>query len=424
MERSEDMEAEAVLAEMTVNRNQTRPFKVTNKARTRKVGVVACNYSELKCKCQEKFRSLEEDVTFVIESDGTEVDSDYLEMVHSEILMFLQGDENWEPVSCPASDHADQNSDITMSIMEKLREDNRRKRTQKPMLENKKKQISVHVGWMNYRFRDKKYHLIKGTGGNPDSGPRTIKLASQSNFKEIQEFLRSTFFPNRRSFLGVEKRFQFSVGNFDGQEINEDTKLYQFIGSSTKPRIYLLSKEIPRSFDQQTDSDTDSDFLPDIRPPKRIRTHTVSSQEASGYSQDTAQTSSQAFSVSPPAVSHNLAFTPKSTSSLNTLGLTTHIPVINFEEYIQRPVVPQTTENNMNEAPVQPIRLQMQAGTPTMRLALTTCKLQDALDDVMYSRSCHYNISTGRWGNIYGSREGHRGGNLCLTICKIFPVSN
>jgi hypothetical protein len=43
-------------------------------------------------------------------------------------------------------------------------------------LENKKKQYSVHVGWMNFRLRDK-----KGTGGNPDSGPRTIK-SSESNF--------------------------------------------------------------------------------------------------------------------------------------------------------------------------------------------------------------------------------------------------
>lgn len=73
-----------------------------------------------------------------------------------------------------------------------------------------------------------------------------MELDSDLTFKEIKDQLKSVFFPNRRSFLGSERRFNFSVGNYDGQNIDENKKLYEYVGGNAKPRIYLRSKVVSK----------------------------------------------------------------------------------------------------------------------------------------------------------------------------------
>lgn len=89
-----------------------KPFKITNRCRAFKKGVVANSLEELTSKCLEKF-NLEGNVTVVLESDGTEIDDEeYFGTLdpNTSLMVFPEG-QSWSPPTPPCRLNIDQVDD-------------------------------------------------------------------------------------------------------------------------------------------------------------------------------------------------------------------------------------------------------------------------------------------------------------------------
>lgn len=71
-----------------------------------------------------------------------------------------------------------------------------------------------------------------------------MKIDALDTFQVTLQLLKSTFFPNKRSHLGHEKSFTFSIGNYGGQSYDSATNMEQMVGGGSKPSIYLLTKQV------------------------------------------------------------------------------------------------------------------------------------------------------------------------------------
>ncbi|XP_033729011.1 uncharacterized protein LOC117318117 [Pecten maximus] len=92
----------------------TKPFKVFSRDREARKGVVASSFEDLKDGCKEKFvLDSTARITFVLEEDGTEIDTSYFKTLPANTkLILLVDDDVWQPVagsstSCSGSSSAD-----------------------------------------------------------------------------------------------------------------------------------------------------------------------------------------------------------------------------------------------------------------------------------------------------------------------------
>ncbi|XP_069108543.1 uncharacterized protein [Argopecten irradians] len=108
---------------------------------------------------------------------------------------------------------------------------------------------------------------MKSTKKHFDIGPRPLLFERNSTYEEVMEKMKTTFFPNGKSFLGKIEKMQSRLGNAKGDTI-EDSPVFTlgtFVDSCTaqKPRIYILTKTQISTFDPDTSSDSDFS-LPDL----------------------------------------------------------------------------------------------------------------------------------------------------------------
>lgn len=86
---------------------------------------------------------------------------------------------------------------------------------------------------------------MKATREHPNSGPRMVKINVNKTMEEVEKVLRDEFFPLKKSPIGSDKKFTFSVGNYKGEVIENSQTLEDYVQSiSSKPRLYLLSKRV------------------------------------------------------------------------------------------------------------------------------------------------------------------------------------
>lgn len=111
-------------------------------------------------------------------------------------------------------------------------------------VKDQSRKISVQIGWMNFSYKDQRYIIIKSTKDHPDSGPRLYKVESSLTVQGLLPKLKDIFFPGHKSPLGSEKKFHFSVGNFNGDMLEPSMTLGEYTQGTSKQRMYLLSKQV------------------------------------------------------------------------------------------------------------------------------------------------------------------------------------
>lgn len=117
----------------------------------------------------------------------------------------------------------------------------------------KKTQTSkkIQIGWQHYSENEKRYvsvRLVKG------GGTREISVPIQSSHVEVLRTIKEVYFPDGTSSFGDEDIMTFKVGNFKGEEVEEQFTLAKYITKYklTKVRLYLLTRTI---------DDNDSELL-------------------------------------------------------------------------------------------------------------------------------------------------------------------
>ena len=80
-----------------------RPYKVTDRMRQIRKGIVASSLKDLRQKAMEKFGYADEDVYLVLEEDGTELDDEeyFQSLPDNTRLMLLLHQDIWSPVGPP-----------------------------------------------------------------------------------------------------------------------------------------------------------------------------------------------------------------------------------------------------------------------------------------------------------------------------------
>ncbi|XP_069107354.1 lipid transferase CIDEC-like [Argopecten irradians] len=110
-----------------------KPIKVFSKDRQVKKGIVASTYEEFSNCCKEKFLLDSARLNFVLEEDGTEVDSCYWEtLAPNTKVMLLQDDDVWEPAAGTSGSSTD--TSTTSSRVIQLMEKFKQKKAAKPSL--------------------------------------------------------------------------------------------------------------------------------------------------------------------------------------------------------------------------------------------------------------------------------------------------
>ena len=113
----------------------------------------------------------------------------------------------------------------------------------------KKKRLSsknVGLGWMNFDPKKKKYIPIRASKGG---GIRFETFLNTAGKEIILMKMMDLFFPNGKSFAGKNSCFDFQLGNFRGEPINNEEEnrfcLSDYIKKHklSKTRLYLMSKE-------------------------------------------------------------------------------------------------------------------------------------------------------------------------------------
>lgn len=117
----------------------------------------------------------------------------------------------------------------------------------------KKTQTSkkIQIGWQHYSEKEKRYvsvRLVKG------GGTREISVPIQSSYVEVLSLMKEVYFPDGMSTFGDVDVMTFKVGNFKGEEVEEQFTLAKYIAKYklTKVRLYLLTR---------TMDDDDSELL-------------------------------------------------------------------------------------------------------------------------------------------------------------------
>lgn len=151
---------------------------------------------------------------------------------------------------------------------------------------NPEKEKTVELGWKHFREKDETYaHVPMQKGG----GTRRVSVPLTSNRIDIMRLLKSTFFPNGKSFYGNAEEMEFALGTFQntqmgvtlqikGKEVPFTIGNYIDAYLLKNVRLYLLSKKV-HSYSSD-ESDEEEDYLKSMIDTNNF---TVESTESSDY---------------------------------------------------------------------------------------------------------------------------------------------
>lgn len=103
--------------------------------------------------------------------------------------------------------------------------------------------MTIQIGWMNWRFSEKRYVQVKNTAQNPDVAIKAIRINPDLGYEETLKILCEAFFPLGRSCKGKLSAFNCALGNSKGKPLSKDKfliKEWLKEVSTQKPRLYLL----------------------------------------------------------------------------------------------------------------------------------------------------------------------------------------
>jgi hypothetical protein len=108
----------------------------------------------------------------------------------------------------------------------------------------KDRHILVHVGWMDYSFKESRFKLVKTSKQRPNSGPQTKKFETTATLENVEEQLKGIYFPCRRSVYGHESKFRFFVANYNGEKIEPFITVGEYFKErrTGQKRLYLFSR--------------------------------------------------------------------------------------------------------------------------------------------------------------------------------------
>ena len=123
----------------------------------------------------------------------------------------------------------------------------------------------VLLGWKNYDITRARYIPVRTSKGG---GSRTENFSCDATKQIIIDKMKSLFFHNGRSAIGSVSEFNFQLGNFKGDIIDENSEgLFQLteyinLHKLSKTRLYLMTKKISvaqllRKFGKDDNSDDD-----------------------------------------------------------------------------------------------------------------------------------------------------------------------
>lgn len=106
----------------TMENDINKPYKICDLNRDKKKGVVASSLEDLLTKVPEKLGLPSENLTVVLECDGTEVDDEeYFSTLDPDTsLMILHGNEKWSPNMPKCQVSLDQTDDIALGDKEQV----------------------------------------------------------------------------------------------------------------------------------------------------------------------------------------------------------------------------------------------------------------------------------------------------------------
>ena len=110
----------------------------------------------------------------------------------------------------------------------------------------------IQIGWKHYNEKEKRHVSVRLNRGG---GTRELSVPVQSSFGEVLPLMKEVYFPDGISSFGVADIMTFKVGNFQGEEAEEEFTLANYIAKYklTKVRLYLLTRNI--------DEDQDSELM-------------------------------------------------------------------------------------------------------------------------------------------------------------------
>ena len=139
---------------------------------------------------------------------------------------------------------------------------------------NHKKKLTkvVHLGWLHYCKKKKKYVSVRG----PKGGIRKLILSEETSGEELVSKAKNLFFKQGRSIHGKEETMVFNIGLYNGEKVRiENLKSYISENCLTKCRLYLMTKA--KSFldlIENVSSSSDDDIFVEPRSTLRIGPNT------------------------------------------------------------------------------------------------------------------------------------------------------
>ena len=138
--------------------------------------------------------------------------------------------------------------------------------------QKKKSTKTVHLGWLHYCKKKKKYVSVRG----PKGGIRKLILPEETSGEELLAKATGLFFKHGRSIHGKMDSMFFRIGLYNGEPIDiRDLKSYVAENCLTKCRLYLMSKT--KSFldlVENVSSSDDDDVFVEPRPSLQIGPNT------------------------------------------------------------------------------------------------------------------------------------------------------
>ncbi|XP_021378629.1 uncharacterized protein LOC110466454 [Mizuhopecten yessoensis] len=361
-----------------------KAMKVFSSDRSIRKGITCSNYQHCVSVCKEKFE-IEEEVTLVLEEDGTEVDSQsyWASLNPQTVLMVLRPGVVWQPLRptpCTGTGHDDTGAGSSsggaysidnntgpkadvMGLLQKIREKKRKSQLQQSLGKKKKLSTSsIQVGWMHFLYGERRYAQVKSSRGSTTGGTGTLSLPSDSTYGLTLNRLEERYFPNGQNSKGKIRKMETKLGTSKGEVIPEtsfplDNYLTNVV-CTQKPRIYLLTKEKSLFFDieglETGSSDSDGFDLPD---PFVEYSHVATSTSPNVFTMGNVTTPASQVPVTPTTTM------PVVTPPVRPI--TTILTPISTMSAIPAPTTPVNVQTPAST-------LWVNAGTPTVSMRLPT----------------------------------------------------
>ena len=133
----------------------------------------------------------------------------------------------------------------------------------------------LQIGWMNYCTETRLYKQVRTPNGG---GTRHMVVASTVSMLELEETVKTLFFPDGVSRKGKEQNFLFHVTDFCCNKISPETTVSQLYEKTHLKllRLYLASKQ-KDILETESESSSNVGAVPsvDIGPVTDLTTETA-----------------------------------------------------------------------------------------------------------------------------------------------------